>query len=297
MSVTGGGGFFALATSALCFYEYMITFSEEVRCVWRRRVSGASVLFLVNRYTMLVVSLASIVQVIPWKVVLPHGVSPDFDKPPDDMGIYGTVCTTSLRVVDAFLIIGSSAYTVFASLRIFALYGMRKSIFAAVLAVGLFNPGAQIFRMIIEDANANWSYAIAVHNMPLGRLNCFHSVREEYRDYHGVDFERITAYVFFAIRVHSMIFEGILIGLTWRKAFTRWSLQNTTVHTPYTTMLLRDGTVYFVLIALASAINLVGAITCPLKLEPNDKDTPIFALLSTSIMVDTYVVPHSHDPV
>lgn len=74
----------------------MITFSEEVRCVWRRRVSGASALFLVNRYTMLVVSLASIVQVIPWKVILPHGVSADFDKPPDDTGIYGTVSVDSL---------------------------------------------------------------------------------------------------------------------------------------------------------------------------------------------------------
>lgn len=52
--------------AVLFCYEYAITFDEEVRCVWKRRISGASVLFILNRYIMLVASLASIVKVIPF---------------------------------------------------------------------------------------------------------------------------------------------------------------------------------------------------------------------------------------
>lgn len=55
--------------AVLFCYEYAITFDEEVRCVWKRRISGASVLFILNRYIMLVASLASIVKFIPLHVM------------------------------------------------------------------------------------------------------------------------------------------------------------------------------------------------------------------------------------
>ncbi len=31
----------------------MITFSEEVKCVWQRKFTGATVLFFINRYVTL----------------------------------------------------------------------------------------------------------------------------------------------------------------------------------------------------------------------------------------------------
>lgn len=54
---------------ALCCYEHLITFDDEVRCVWRRRISGASTLFLLNRYAILAASLVGVVQVVPWGTV------------------------------------------------------------------------------------------------------------------------------------------------------------------------------------------------------------------------------------
>ncbi|GJE85051.1 hypothetical protein PsYK624_011280 [Phanerochaete sordida] len=40
------------ATAACCLllYDYLLTLSTEVRCVWRKRLNGASLLFYVNRY-------------------------------------------------------------------------------------------------------------------------------------------------------------------------------------------------------------------------------------------------------
>lgn len=65
-SVDFFGGSFTLAASALCCYEYVITLDEEMRCIWRRRISAASVLFVLNRYAILAASFASLFQVLPW---------------------------------------------------------------------------------------------------------------------------------------------------------------------------------------------------------------------------------------
>lgn len=76
-------------STVLCCYEHIITFGEEVRCVWGRRISGASALFLVNRYATLTLSLAGLVQVVPWSKALPKEL--DLGEDPDDTGNYGTV--------------------------------------------------------------------------------------------------------------------------------------------------------------------------------------------------------------
>ncbi|EPS96176.1 hypothetical protein FOMPIDRAFT_61838, partial [Fomitopsis schrenkii] len=38
----------------LLFYDYALTFSREVRCIWRRKFTGATMLFLLNRYLFMV---------------------------------------------------------------------------------------------------------------------------------------------------------------------------------------------------------------------------------------------------
>lgn len=36
--------------TALLLYDYLLTLSTEVRCVWRKRFNGASLFFYVNQY-------------------------------------------------------------------------------------------------------------------------------------------------------------------------------------------------------------------------------------------------------
>ena len=49
----------------LVIYEYIITFSTEFRLFWAREVTGASVLFFVNRYMLLVYALLTLFQLSP----------------------------------------------------------------------------------------------------------------------------------------------------------------------------------------------------------------------------------------
>lgn len=109
----------------------------------------------------------------------------------------------------------------------------------------------------------------------LGRLNCYHAVHHKARKLFGKHFEDAVEIMsegpvfspfddadglsdvsgryseFLAtqtsgcavpvLRLHALIFEGLLIGLTWSKTFARRSLQKVAVRTPVTTMLLKDG--------------------------------------------------------
>ncbi|KAH9940639.1 hypothetical protein B0H21DRAFT_697501, partial [Amylocystis lapponica] len=38
---------------ALFYYEYLITISEEIRFVWGNKITGVTMLFLLNRYISL----------------------------------------------------------------------------------------------------------------------------------------------------------------------------------------------------------------------------------------------------
>ena len=46
-----------LLSSALIFYEYSITFSDETRLFWTKKITGAVVLFFANRYITLAYNL------------------------------------------------------------------------------------------------------------------------------------------------------------------------------------------------------------------------------------------------
>ena len=41
------------AGTAWIVYEYILTFTQEVELLWRRKFTGATLLFLVNRYLLL----------------------------------------------------------------------------------------------------------------------------------------------------------------------------------------------------------------------------------------------------
>ena len=49
----------------LVIFEYLVTFSSEVQLFWAGEVTGASVLFYVNRYMLLVYTLFGLFQLLP----------------------------------------------------------------------------------------------------------------------------------------------------------------------------------------------------------------------------------------
>ncbi|KAI0937608.1 hypothetical protein AcV7_003600 [Taiwanofungus camphoratus] len=58
-----------VASAALFFYDYITTISQEAQVVWCRKLTGASLLYILNQYVMFVYLLcymvASLYQTIP----------------------------------------------------------------------------------------------------------------------------------------------------------------------------------------------------------------------------------------
>lgn len=54
-----------MQNSALLYYDYALTVPSEVQCIWKRKFSGASALFLINRYVSLLVHTLLWVQMLP----------------------------------------------------------------------------------------------------------------------------------------------------------------------------------------------------------------------------------------
>ncbi|KAM5541401.1 hypothetical protein V8D89_004955 [Ganoderma adspersum] len=49
-----------LSAITLVIYEYLVTFTTEVQLFWARELTGASILFFINRYLMLLYIMAEL---------------------------------------------------------------------------------------------------------------------------------------------------------------------------------------------------------------------------------------------
>ncbi|PCH36255.1 hypothetical protein WOLCODRAFT_126908, partial [Wolfiporia cocos MD-104 SS10] len=48
------GSYFYVALEVVLCYDYLLTFTQEVEHVWHQRVTGANIIFMVNRYASLI---------------------------------------------------------------------------------------------------------------------------------------------------------------------------------------------------------------------------------------------------
>jgi hypothetical protein len=54
------------STSGLCVYDYLLALPQEVRCIWRRKLSMASLLYIFARYFGIIAQGARLIQVVSW---------------------------------------------------------------------------------------------------------------------------------------------------------------------------------------------------------------------------------------
>ena len=59
---------------ALVGYEHLITIAREVSCIWSRKFTGATVLFALNRYLLLLYVIVQNLPTTSTKVSLVHHV-------------------------------------------------------------------------------------------------------------------------------------------------------------------------------------------------------------------------------
>lgn len=103
----------AFATSALVFYDFLITFGQEIRTVWQRRFSVVSLLIVSTRWVLLFEAAT---------VILPNGYMS---------------CTVISWMNEAPILVGFVQTAIFSALRICALWNRNYTLFTIVLVLSL----------------------------------------------------------------------------------------------------------------------------------------------------------------
>jgi len=125
----------AIATMTLFHYDFILTIPAEVRCIWRRKFSAVSVLFLLNRYLTSVYSI-----LIAATLFLSSSAIAECP---------GLPMTWGTNVVGLMLGLTSTA---FMSLRIYAIWNMDRRILAVVFVSGIVLPFIEVETLRLSRA-------------------------------------------------------------------------------------------------------------------------------------------------
>ena len=69
-------GLLTRAYAALLWFDWALTFPTEYQRIWRRRFSGATIIYILTRYTALIDTIFSILETLDWSLddaVCVHG--------------------------------------------------------------------------------------------------------------------------------------------------------------------------------------------------------------------------------
>ncbi|EMD35659.1 hypothetical protein CERSUDRAFT_75204 [Gelatoporia subvermispora B] len=118
------GNYCSVAATILIFYDYVTTFDRELECVWSRKFGGPTVLFALNRYVTIVYRILMTLIMVPWSS------NPQANA----------ICTGIARSSEALNVILQLVVAAFTSLRIYALWDKKITVFAFVFSLGLVSP-------------------------------------------------------------------------------------------------------------------------------------------------------------
>ncbi|KAI0629550.1 hypothetical protein C8Q77DRAFT_1161150 [Trametes polyzona] len=183
-----------VASTALLWFDYALTFAREYRRIWKRQVTGATVIYLIMRYSAMVRRVVYLLEVFVWR-------SSDQER--------CQACSTIVHTDNVLLIINDLATSALISLRVYSVWGRDWRPLLIAVPVS----SANAFILIYE----NWHYTPLQAGRPFG---CIY----------------IWALPANTLSSGEMTFDIVLSSM--QDGF----------RTPLATLLLRDGTVYFLIL-------------------------------------------------
>ncbi|RPD57834.1 hypothetical protein L226DRAFT_540198 [Lentinus tigrinus ALCF2SS1-7] len=210
-----------VASTALLWFDFALTFTTEVRRIWRRRFTGATVVYLFTRYAALIERVFFVLEVLLWN-------STD------------ETCGRIDRVDDVLTIINYFAFASFTILRVYGVWGRDWKPLVIVVPLTLVRPALYI----VESSN----YVPIQFGPPWGCANVY-----------GYSNEMLAKFSTVA-KSANIAADAILIALTWWKTFgINKASTRLGVRTPLATLLLRDGTAYFLILLAIQIITIVSS--------------------------------------
>ncbi|KAL4248430.1 hypothetical protein ABKN59_008117 [Abortiporus biennis] len=259
-----------LSANLICLYDLLITFDLERERIWPLRLSTMKLLFLLNRYHRLPRL------VLDGLLTYPPGekftnVSPRHETRRSVhityhfcrcrcwqiTRIHLSPCNLGTILPGVIDLISFTITAVFSALRILAIWGYsRKAQFLCliILAVGLTTPCFNIYRMTIIYS---LSYRIHLPHIAICQMALL-------------------------TRSFAVLCEFIVLIATWWKTYTVWmESKRIGFRAPITTLLLRDGTVYF---GLMMVMNVIAVILDCMHSPGGNQATAYFTAFSSILI-------------
>ncbi|KAI0761309.1 hypothetical protein BD413DRAFT_617180 [Trametes elegans] len=229
-----------IASSVLLFTDWLMSFTDEVQRIWGRRFTGATLVFLLTRYTavaeriVLVVSLFLPTVQDASRVFGPFPASTTLRSQPS--------CVPVLRLDDTLTDISYLIFGIFMMLR----------------ARGIWGKGwlPIVFLAILTPARTAITLYVQVHYVPLAFGAPLYGCGAVF--YVSPSLLRACE-VGIASRASALTIDTTVLVLTWiRTLRLKRDSYRLGLHTPMVTLLLRDGTFYFVIILFIQVFSIVS---------------------------------------
>ncbi|RPD71413.1 hypothetical protein L226DRAFT_615446 [Lentinus tigrinus ALCF2SS1-7] len=243
------------AMLTLALYEIMLTFDREVQLVWQQKFNGATLLFLLNRY----ISLLRL-SIIIFLVLL-------FS---DKVCSYGPFLVAGLEY-SLLLIIA-----VFFALRVYAL--TKHTILPALLVF--------VLLAVPLVTNVYITTLTTTRTLP-PPLFCITSIHISIKLYEKVKlFINTSSRLSILTRTCVLVGDLLVVLITWYTTYRTWRASRTAqFKVSLSTLLLRDGTIYFVVILVLSALQLLFLFINDIRnIETTFADTLMPLLISRLIL-------------
>ncbi|KAI0353951.1 hypothetical protein OH77DRAFT_1406258 [Trametes cingulata] len=224
-----------IASSVLLFADSIITFPDEVQRIWKRRFTGATAVFLITRY----VAVAE-------RIVLVTSV---FLPTLQDKVSLHISCVPVLRMDDALTDISYLMFGVFMMLRARGIWGEG---WLPIAFLALLTPVRAAITIYIQA-----NYTPIAFGIPL--YGCGAAINLSAGLVHG-----LRSSVGVASRLSALVIDLTVLILTWvRTIGIKRQSSRLGLHTPIVTLLLRDGTIYFLIILFVQVFSIVSVTVCP----------------------------------
>ncbi|GJE85115.1 hypothetical protein PsYK624_011920 [Phanerochaete sordida] len=219
-----------IAASGILFWDLIITSGDEIDHIWRRRFSGATVLFVLNRYATLIKTIVG----------------------------YLTLFTTSpTDVYNLFDIIALFVFAAFSAFRIWAIWGRELRPFLIVLPFCLVTPVLNLYR--VTQASSTFDTSLPPPfggcgtdvGLPLGEyIMC---VTSQLRASSCLMLSQVDI-----VRSVAIATDALVLVMTWIKTHTIYkAVRRVKVDTGLSQLLIRDGTLYFGVLLLFNIVDLI----------------------------------------
>ncbi|KAI0327895.1 hypothetical protein GY45DRAFT_1256050 [Cubamyces sp. BRFM 1775] len=215
-----------IASSALLWFDFALTLPTEYRRIWKRRFTGATIVYLFTRYIAVIERIFFVLEVLVWNS--------------SDSWIHSMFrCGGITHTDDTLLFLNYLAFSAFTCLRVYGVWGRDWKPLLIVLPLTLVKPICSIYEAT--------RYIPVQAGPPFGCVYIYTLA------------DSVLSNVSVATKATTIAADGILIVLTWIKTFgiKRDSMQ-AGVRAPLATLVLRDGTAYFLILLVIQLVTIVS---------------------------------------